>query len=89
MRRLAKIRVVEGFRMRGAGLAAFQVPRAHDQKMIDGRAFLLPMGAPDPFAPPCIRRRAFHPTASAWQGVPLRVRAPQRVLSCIGPVLRG
>ena len=52
------------------------------------RAFLLPFGAPDPAAPPCMRHRALPETAGAWHGVPLRVFAPQRGLLRMGPVLR-
>jgi hypothetical protein len=52
-------------------------------------AFLLPRGAPDPGAPPCIRHRLFPLTAGAMQGLPERVLAPQRMLESIGPVLRG
>ena len=53
------------------------------------RAFLLPCGAPDPSAPPCIRQRRLQPTAGLLQGFPERVLAPQRGLESIGPVLRG
>ena len=52
-------------------------------------AFLLPRGAPDPGAPPCMRQRFFPLTAGDWQGLPDRVLAPQRWLDSIGPVLRG
>ena len=52
-------------------------------------AFLLPRGAPEPGAPPCIRHRAFPLTAGAMHGLPERVLAPQRRLESIGPVLRG
>jgi hypothetical protein len=52
-------------------------------------AFLLPRGAPDPAAPPCIRHRRFPATAGDLQGLPERVLAPQRTLVSIGPVLRG
>ena len=52
-------------------------------------AFLLPRGAPDPGAPPCIRQRFFPRTAGDMQGLPERVLAPQRWLDSIGPVLRG
>jgi hypothetical protein len=51
-------------------------------------AFLLPRGAPEPFAPPCIRHRFFPPTAGDMQGLPERVLAPHRWLVNIGPVLR-
>jgi len=51
-------------------------------------AFLLPHGAPDPGAPPCIRQRLFPLTAGDLQGVPERVLAPQRRHVSIGPVLR-
>src|SRR5215467_12170606 len=42
------------------------------------RAFLLPMGAPLPGAPPCILHRRFPRTTGDWHGFPLRVRAPHR-----------
>ena len=51
-------------------------------------AFLLPGGAPEPGAPPCIRQRLFPRTAGDLQGLPERVLAPQRGLDNIGPVLR-
>jgi hypothetical protein len=50
---------------------------------------LLPRGAPDPGAPPCIRQRLFPLTAGDIHGLPERVLAPQRGLESIGPVLRG
>jgi len=52
-------------------------------------AFLLPRGAPDPGAPPCILQRFLPRTAGAKQGFPERVFAPQRGLESIGRVLRG
>jgi hypothetical protein len=52
-------------------------------------AFWLPRGAPDPGAPPCIRKRLLPGTAGDMQGLPERVFAPQRGLDSIGPVLRG
>jgi hypothetical protein len=52
-------------------------------------ALVLPFGAPDPAAPPCIRQRFLPLTAGDRHGFPRRVRAPQRVLDSIGPVLRG
>ena len=52
------------------------------------RAFLLPLGAPDPGAPPCMRHRFLPWTAGDLHGLPERVLAPQRVLESIGPVLR-
>src|SRR5215467_11554957 len=52
-------------------------------------AFLLPRGAPDPGAPPCMRQRFLPATAGDLQGLPERDFAPQRRLSSIGPVLRG
>src|SRR5258708_2514894 len=52
-------------------------------------AFLLPRGAPDPGAPPCMRQRFLPLTAGDRQGLPERVLAPQRWLESIGPVLRG
>jgi hypothetical protein len=51
-------------------------------------AFLLPSGAPDPGAPPCIRHRLFPLTAGELQDFPERVLAPQRALASIGLVLR-
>src|SRR6266853_2293353 len=48
------------------------------------KAFLLPIGAPVPAAPPCILQRRFPRTAGDWQGAPARVRAPQRSVRCIG-----
>jgi hypothetical protein len=50
---------------------------------------VLPRGAPDPRAPPCIRQRFLPLTAGDLQFVPNRVLAPQRGLRSIGPVLRG
>jgi hypothetical protein len=47
-------------------------------------AFLLPRGAPDPNAPPCIRQRRFLLTAGDIQGLPERVLAPQRGLHSMG-----
>ena len=52
-------------------------------------AFLLPRGAPEPGAPPCIRQRPLSLTAGDIHGLPERVLAPQRRLDSIGPVLRG
>jgi hypothetical protein len=52
------------------------------------RAFLLPLGAPDPGAPPCIQQRLLPLTDGDLQGLPDRVLAPHRVLISIGPVLR-
>jgi hypothetical protein len=52
-------------------------------------ALLLPSGAPDPGAPPCMRQRFFPATAGDLQGWPLRVVAPQRRLACIAVVFRG
>src|SRR5450631_3315605 len=51
-------------------------------------AVLLPYGATDPGAPPCIRQRFFLLTAGDLQGLPERVLVPQRRLNSIGPVLR-
>src|SRR5205085_12629926 len=45
---------------------------------------LVAEGAPFPIAPPCILQRRFPRTAGDWQGAPLRVRAPQRSVRCIG-----
>jgi hypothetical protein len=44
----------------------------------------LPMGAPLPAAPPCIRHRRFPRTAGDRHGFPLRVRAPQRAARFFG-----
>src|SRR6476659_799243 len=44
-------------------------------------AFLFPFGAPGE-GPPCIRQRPFG-IAGDWQGLPLRVFAPQRGLDCM------
>jgi hypothetical protein len=52
------------------------------------RAFLLPGGAPDPKAPPCIRHRLFPLTAGDMQALPDLVLAPQRGLDNIKRVLR-
>ena len=51
-------------------------------------AFLLPRGAPDPNAPPCMRQHLLPWTDGELQGLPERVLAPQRRLESIGPVLR-
>jgi len=48
------------------------------------QALRLPGTAPDPAAPPCIRQRRFPRTRGPRQGVPARVRAPQR-----GAVAKG
>jgi hypothetical protein len=51
---------------------------------------LLPRGAPDPAAPPCIRQRFLPATAGDdLHGLPDRDFAPQRRATSIGPVLRG
>jgi hypothetical protein len=52
------------------------------------KRFLLPRGAPDPNAPPCMRQRLLPWTEGDLQGLPERVLAPQRRLESIGPVLR-
>jgi len=52
------------------------------------RAFWLPLGAPLPSAPPCMRHRLLPFTAGDRHGLPLRVFAPHRRLESIGPVLR-
>lgn len=52
------------------------------------RAFWLPMGAPEPLAPPCMRHRFLPRTAGDRHGLPVRVLAPHRGLESIGPVLR-
>jgi hypothetical protein len=49
----------------------------------------LPLGAPDPTAPPCIRQRFLPWTAGEGHGRTERVLAPQRGLDSIGPVFRG
>jgi hypothetical protein len=51
-------------------------------------AFLLPLGAPDPGAPPFMRQRLLPLIASALQDLPRRILAPQRRLARFGPVLR-
>jgi hypothetical protein len=43
-------------------------------------AFLLPCGAPNPRAPPCIRQRLLPRTDGDLQELPERVLAPQRLL---------
>jgi len=48
-------------------------------------AFLLPFGGPGD-RPPCIRQRPFG-IAGDWQGFPLLVRAPQRLLRFMGKLL--
>ena len=50
------------------------------------RVFLLPRGALDPSAPPCIRQRFFPIAAGDLQGLPDRVLAPQRRLDSLGPL---
>jgi hypothetical protein len=52
-------------------------------------AFLLPWGAPDPNAPPCMRQRFLPLTAGDMQGLPDRVLALQRGVDSIIRVLRG
>src|SRR5438309_323001 len=47
-------------------------------------AFLFPAGAPLPEAPPCIRHRRFPRTGGNRHGLPLRVRAPHRLLGPAG-----
>jgi len=49
---------------------------------------VLPMGAPLPAAPPCIRHRRFPRTAGDWHGFPLRVRAPHRGARFMGSFSR-
>ena len=51
-------------------------------------AFLLPLGAPLPGAPPCMRQRFLPVTAGERHGFPLRVFAPHRWLASMGAVLR-
>ena len=60
---------------------------ASDVKTPCFSAFLLPSGAPEPAAPPCIRHRALPRVAGAKQGVPARVLAPQRGDCIMGPKL--
>ncbi len=48
------------------------------------RAFLLPLGAPDPSAPPCIRHRSLPLTVGARHELPFRVRAPHLGQRCMG-----
>jgi hypothetical protein len=57
-------------------------------KSPDFRAFLLPRGAPDPAAPPCMRQRFLPCTEGDLQGIPERVFAPHRGLESIGAKLR-
>src|ERR1051325_327649 len=49
-------------------------------------AFLLPSGAPEPGAPPCMRQRFFPCTAGDRHGRPERVLAPHLRLASMGPV---
>lgn len=51
------------------------------------RAFLFAFGAPDPFAPPCMRQRRLPRTAGARHAPLERVLAPQRGLTSIGLVV--
>lgn len=51
--------------------------------------FVLPLGAPDPFAPPCILQRIFPATAGDRHGFPDLVLAPHRGLCFIAAVWRG
>jgi hypothetical protein len=53
------------------------------------RAFRFALGAPDPFAPPCMRQRFLPRTAGEQHAPPERVLAPQRRLASIGPILRA
>jgi hypothetical protein len=50
-------------------------------------AFRLPGWAPLPRAPPCMRQRRLPLTTGDRHGFPLRVRAWQRGLRCIGKLL--
>jgi hypothetical protein len=73
----------------GAKLAVAGVPQSFARIVPMLQCVLLPRGAPDPGAPPCIRQRLFPLTAGDIHGLPERVLAPQRGLESIGPVLRG
>ncbi len=66
--------------------SAFRCSMASRAKCPCFSAFLLPFGAPDPGAPPCIRQRLLPLTAGDMHGMPARVFAPQRELWCIDQV---
>jgi hypothetical protein len=96
-RTLAKLGWTEGSNLRielrwSAGNA--DRTRTFAKELVDLRpwpsfsALLLPGGAPEPGAPPCIRQRLFPRTPGDRQALPERVLAPQRELDNIGPVLR-
>ena len=53
------------------------------------RALWLPLGGPDPGAPPCMRQRFLPRTAGERHKPPERILAPQRGLASIGAVLRA
>lgn len=53
------------------------------------RALLFPLGAPDPFAPPCMRQRRRPDTAGERHAPPARVRAPHLSLVIMAPTLRA
>jgi hypothetical protein len=53
------------------------------------RALPFPFGAPDPFAPPCMRQRWRPDTAGDRHAPPARVRAPHLGLAIMGPTLRA
>lgn len=53
------------------------------------RALLFPLGAPEPFAPPCMRQRRRPDTAGERHAPPARVRAPHFSLAIMGPTLRA
>jgi len=48
----------------------------------------LPVGGPEPGAPPCMRQRFLPRTAGARHALPERILAPQRGLASIGAVRR-
>ena len=52
------------------------------------RALPFPFGAPEPFAPPCMRQRRRPDTAGERHAPPARVRAPHLALAIMGPTLR-
>ena len=53
------------------------------------RALPFPLGAPEPFAPPCMRQRRRPDTTGELHAPPARVRAPHLSLAIMGPTLRA
>ena len=53
------------------------------------RALSFPLGAPEPFAPPCMRQRRRPDTAGERHAPPARVLAPHLSLAIMGPTLRA